>query len=154
MDLDIVKVGISVIIAVLGWIVGHYFNSKRDVAANRKKLMTGYLIEAYRKLNSFASVLACGAKATATLVEDINSVVSDIQLFGTKKQIQLVKEISECIVEIHGVPGKKLDDLLNDLRDSLRSELGLEATDLPIAHLHGEFSEVTTNQPNKKMKPT
>ncbi len=149
MDLDVIKVGIGVIIAVIGWIVGHHFNSRRDAAANRKKLMTEYLVGAYRKLNSFACVLASGAKGTATLAEDINLAVGDIQLFGTQRQIQLVKEVSEHMVKKREVPGQKLVDLLLDLRDSLRIELGLEATDLPVAHLHIEFSEVMTNQPNK-----
>lgn len=149
MDFDVVKVGISVIIAVVGWIVGHHFNSRRDAAANRKKLMTGYLVDAYRKLNSFACVLSSGAKGTASLAVDINSAVGDIQLFGTKRQIQLVREISEHIVADHAVPGQKLVDLLLNLRDSLRVELGLEPIELPVIHLHIEYSEIMTDQPNK-----
>ena len=149
MNFDVVKVGISVIIAVVGWIVGHYFNSRRDAAANRKKLMTGYLVDAYRKLNSFACILASGANGTASLAVDINSAVADIQIFGTKRQIQLVKEISEYIVTDHTIPGQKLVDLLLNLRDSLRTELGLEPINGPVAHLHIQYTESMTDQPNK-----
>ncbi|MFW8602476.1 hypothetical protein ACOHYD_13475 [Desulfobacterota bacterium M19] len=141
MDLDVIKVGISVIVAVVGWIVGHHFNSRRDDVANRKKLITGYLVDAYRKLNSFACVLVSRAKGTESLAEDINSAVGDIQLFGTQRQIQLVKEISEHMVAKHEVPGEKLHDLLLDLRNSLRAELGLKPIDLPVAHLHLEYHE-------------
>jgi uncharacterized protein YeeX (DUF496 family) len=148
MDFDILKVVISVIIAVVGWIVGHHFNSRRDVAANRKKLMTGYLVDAYRKLNSFACVLTSGAKGTESLAMDINSAVSDIQLLGTKRQIQLVKEISEHIGREHTVPSQKLTDLLLNLRNSLRVELNLEQIDDSVAHFHIEYSESMIDRHN------
>lgn len=153
MDIDFVKVVIGVIVAVASWIVGHMFNSRRDAVVNRKEQMTVYLIDAYRKLNCFAGVLAINGKGTATLAENINSAVGDIQLFGTKEQIRLVKEISEHMVARKEVPDQKLVDLLLNLRDSLRAELGLEKIELPIAHFHIEYSE-NNNQPNQTLQRT
>lgn len=149
MDLNIVKDPITVVIAVLGWIVGHYFNSQRDAAANRKKMVTGYLVDAYRKLNAFACVLASRAKGTSSLAADINSAVGDVQLFGTTKQIQLTKEIAEHMVRFRSIPNQQLTELLHDLRDALRTELKLDAIDTPIAHLNIEFSANEVNQTNK-----
>ncbi|GEM_PF-2243038 len=150
MDLDIAKVAIGVVIAVAGWIVGHIFNSRRDAAVNRKKMVTSYLVDAYRKLNTFACVLASGAEGTPSLAEDINSAVGDVQLFGTPMQIQLVKEIAEHMVGKRHVPGEQLTALLHDLRDALRTELDLDAIDAPIAHLHIGFSTNEVNpRPNK-----
>lgn len=115
-------------------------------------MMTEYLVNAYRKLNSFACVLASRERGTASLAADINSAVGDIQLFGSEEQIQLVKEISEHMVESHEVPGQKLVALLLDLRNCLRCELGLETIDLPIAHLHIVYSDVVKNQPNQRLQ--
>ena len=140
MNLDIIKVGISVFIAIAGWITGHYFNSKRDTVANRKKLVTEYQIDAYRKLNSLACVLVNRTKGTKSLEEDIHSAVGDIQIFGTRRQIELVKEISEHLAKKGGVPGSHLNDLLVDLRNSLRTELGLDTVDFPIAHFPIEYA--------------
>lgn len=149
MDLDIVKVAIGVVITVAGWIVGHYFNTRRDAAENRKKMVTGYLVDAYRKLNALACVLVSSAKGVPSLAEDINSAVGDVQLFGTPKQIRLVKDIAEHMARTRYVPGEQLTELLHDLRDALRTELDLDAIDAPIAHLHIGFSANEVKQPNK-----
>ncbi len=141
MDLDIVKVIISTVIAVVGWIVGHYFNSRRDATANRKRIVTDYQINSYRKLNAFACALVTSAEGTQSLADDINSAVGDIQLFGTHKQIQLVKSISEQISKTKTVPCQQLTELLLNLRDSLRIELDLVSIEAPIAHLHIEFND-------------
>jgi hypothetical protein len=49
-NLEIYKILITVIIAALGWIAAHYFNSKRDRALKRRELITTHLINAYRIL--------------------------------------------------------------------------------------------------------
>lgn len=138
-DFNIVKIAISVAIAVGGWIIGHYFNSRRDAEVNRKKMVTEYLVNAYRKMNVFASVLASGAKGNQSLADDINSAVGDVQLFGNMKQIQLVKEIAEYIQKNKCVDTDKLSELLHDLRNALRTELVLNAIESPIAHLYMQF---------------
>lgn len=141
MNLNIIKVVISVVVIVAGWIVGHYFNSRRDSAANRRKMVTSYLVDAYRKLNTFACVLTSGAKAYQSLVEDFNSAIGDIQLFGSLEQIKLVKSIAEYMAQTNKVPGDHLTELLHNLRNALRNELDLGATDLSIAHLRLAYSD-------------
>jgi hypothetical protein len=55
--------------------------------------------------------------------DQLESAVADIQLLGTAKQAELAAQFSIDMAE-NGIA--HLDDLLRDLRDSLRSELKLE----------------------------
>ncbi|MGH9679962.1 MAG: hypothetical protein ACRD4Y_08425, partial [Candidatus Acidiferrales bacterium] len=47
--------------------------------------------------------------------------VSDIQLFGTPEQVQLAQKFA---ADLATTQGASIDKLLNELRDSLRRELG------------------------------
>ena len=68
------------------------------------------------------------------MAEDLTSAIGDVQLFGTLRQINLARQIAELLTE-RKLPAPLLTDLLQDLRRTLRSELDLEATEAPIAHL-------------------
>ncbi len=51
MELEfIIKVISTVVIAAMGWIIVHYFTSRRDMANKRREIKTQYLIEAYQKM--------------------------------------------------------------------------------------------------------
>ncbi|MCB0279419.1 MAG: hypothetical protein KDD94_07955, partial [Calditrichaeota bacterium] len=52
MDIDILKVIVTVIIAVLGWIIGHAFTNRRNKIQKRRDLTVQYLIEVYRVLTN------------------------------------------------------------------------------------------------------
>lgn len=135
MEIELAKVAIGVVIAVVGWVVGHRFNARRDLAASRREIINGYLIDAYRKLNQFACVVASGSAGSSSMAENLTSAIGDIQLFGTPAQINLAREFSEQLATQKSVPTVLLTELLQRLRRTLRAELRLEATDVPIAHL-------------------
>src|SRR5260370_33741762 len=107
------------LVTVIGWWVVNFFSKRRDIENDRRKLRTEYLLEAYRRLES-----ASHREGRQKEFEDqLESAVADIQLLGTAKQAELAAQFGIDMAE-NGIA--YLDDLLRDLRDSLRSELKLE----------------------------
>lgn len=118
MDIDLLKVLLTVLTVVVGWIVGHYFTTKRDVLLKRREISLEYLINAYRILTNDISHRPSDQNTNKKLEE----ILSDIQLFGTEKQVRLAKELIDTLVRKGEFP---LDPLINDLRNDLRKELRL-----------------------------
>lgn len=132
MDLEfIIKVVSTVVVAVIGWVVAHYFTSRRDMANKRREIQTQYLIDAYRKIDSAIEP----AQYTRKWCESLQSSFSEIQLFGTKQQIELAHEFADILLSQEKINQNVLKKLLHNLRTSLRSELGLEGTDSTIGHI-------------------
>lgn len=113
------------LIAALGWCVAHYFTTRRDLANERRKLRIAYLLEAYRKLEN------------ASNREPINwplfeSAIADIQLLGSTHQVSLARQFAIAM----GKNGTaSLDELIFDLRQSLRSELELEPVSEKVVYM-------------------
>ena len=120
MDIDYLKIAVTIGMAVIGWLVGHWFTSKRDLKSKKRELRLKYLIEAFNTLACEISHRDEGKERSRKL-ED---VLSAIQLFGNKNQIELAKQLADDVAAGGSFP---LDPLINDLRDSLREELALEA---------------------------
>jgi len=116
--MDYLKILITVVIAVLGWILAHYFTSRRDIANKRRELRTKYLMNAYEV---FASEISNRppSEDRARLIEN---TVAKVQLVGIEHHIQLVKKLCEDICNNNEF---KLDPIINALRKDLRQNLGL-----------------------------
>jgi hypothetical protein len=83
-------------------------------------MQTDYLVAAFQHLaNSANRPFESGAQH----LKDIECSLANIQLFGTKKQVQLVEDFAKEFAKAHSAP---LDPLLNSLREDLRKELGYE----------------------------
>ena len=107
------------VVTVLGWWVVNFYSKRRDIENDRRKLRTEYLVEAYRRLES-----AAHREGRQKEFEDrLESAVADIRLLGTAKQADLASRFATDMAE-KGIA--YTDDLLRDLRGSLRSELKLE----------------------------
>ncbi len=106
-------------VTAVGWWVAYYFSKRRDIENDRRKLRTEYLLEAYRRLQS-GTHRTGNEKAYWDVLE---LAVTDIQLLGTPKQAKLAAQFALDMAE---KDIGYLDDLLADLRDSLREELNLE----------------------------
>ena len=117
---------IYIAIAVVGWVVAHYFTSRRDRNNKCRELRIKYLIEAYE-------VLCCEisnrppSNERARLIEDM---VAKVQLIGTDNQIKLAKRLCKDICNKEEFP---FDDLINDLRNDLRNNLGLSEIEENVA---------------------
>jgi hypothetical protein len=107
------SMAITVLLAALGWYIAYWTTVRRDRLAKKRDLRIQYLIEAYRRLES-------ATNRTNAATEDLESAVADIQLFGSPKQIILVREFS---TQFAAEGGAGLKELLESLRADLRKEL-------------------------------
>ncbi len=109
---------VTLVVAVFGGWIGHHFSARRDVANERRKLRISYLLEAYRRLEG-----ASNRDDPKTCWPQFESAIADIQLLGSAHQVLLARQFAIDMAKNHTAP---LDDLIFDLRQSLRSELELE----------------------------
>lgn len=114
-------------VAALGWLVAHYLTARRDFANERRKIIISYLLEAYRRLEASANSSDPRSKRSQT-----ESAIADIQLFGSPQQVKMAADFSQ---KISSTGEATMDDLLSNLRDSLREELKLQSVDRKIFHL-------------------
>lgn len=114
---------IGSLIVIIGWFITHYFFQKRDSKNKRKEIVLDFLINSYRTLTNDISDRDLNHYERQYKFE---SLISDLQLFGSKKQVELARTIA---VEMRTQSNSNLDLLINDLKDSLRKELNLENTD-------------------------
>ncbi len=47
MVIDYLKIFVTVLLAMFGWVIAHFFTTRRDLASKRRELSTQYLINAY-----------------------------------------------------------------------------------------------------------
>lgn len=110
---------VTVLVAVIGWFVGHRFNVKRDRENKLRDLRIQYLIEAYRRLESAAN----RPETTKKEQDRFETALADIQLLGTKEQIE---KLMEFLVSYNSQKGAPINPLLELLRSHLRKELDLD----------------------------
>jgi hypothetical protein len=117
-------------VAVLGWWVGHALSSRRDLANDRRKLRVSYLLEAYRRLEAGSN--RSNAESHRAQLE---SAIADVQLLGSPTQVKMARTFAR---EMAHHSEASLDEILADLRRSLRDELQLESVDESIIFLRFE----------------
>ncbi|MES2428755.1 MAG: hypothetical protein V4560_17360 [Bacteroidota bacterium] len=117
-SLEFWKILVTIAIAALGWIIVHYFNTKRDRTLKRRELVTSHLINSYKVLTIDIT------QRDANLERDLKleSVIAELQLFGSEEQIRLTKKLVD---DIRNNKEFLMDELINSLRNDLRNELGL-----------------------------
>lgn len=114
---------VTFLVAAIGWWAAHLFTAKRDVANERRKQRLAYLLEAYRKLESCAH-----PHDPTTIWPAFESAIADIQLLGSAKQVVLAQQIAHAVAN-NPDHGASLNELLFDIRQSLREELQLEVVE-------------------------
>jgi len=120
-------------LAVGGWIVAHYFTSKRDLRNKRLEIRTRYLIELYHQLDTSIS-----RKITPKRLCDLEDVLCFLQLFSNSKDE--IEAIIKAGIALGG-DGDDIDvsNLEKILMNTIRKEMGLKDHDGPIAHLRLTF---------------
>jgi len=119
MELDYFKILVTITLAVIGWISGHYFTNRRAIHSKRRELVTEHLVNAYRVLAHDVS----HREITKERREKLENILSDVQLFGSNGQVDLARSLADDAAQNSVF---ELDPLINSLRNDLRSELGLE----------------------------
>jgi hypothetical protein len=118
---------VTFFVAAAGWWAGHYFSSRRDLVTERRKLRIKYLLEAYRKIER-----ASNHDDIKQYWSDFESAIADIQLLGSPRQVSLARQFAISMAKNSTA---SLDDLIFDLRQSLRSELQLETVSENVVYL-------------------
>ena len=117
--LDIIKLLTTVLVAVIGWLIGYYFTSKRDISNKRRDITLQHLINAYRILTNDISHRPHSKERQHKL----ESIISDIQLFGSKEQAEIVAQLAR---DMAAKKDYEYDTIINSLRADLREQLDLE----------------------------
>lgn len=117
---EFLKWVVASLIIVIGWGVVHYLAVQRDVKNKKREVITGYLIEAYRNIED-----SCGRgpQLTEDRKRKMEKAIADIQLFGSKDQVEATKRFTETMNKDSYADPR---DLLVGLRNELRKELELE----------------------------
>ncbi len=104
-------------LTIIGWIVVYILAFRKNTRIKKKDITINYLIEAWRKLEKASN------RVDDKYLHEIETAIADIQLFGTRKQIELAQQFSEKFAKER--QGSTLE-LLTLLREDLRKELNLE----------------------------
>lgn len=129
----VLAAAVTAAVVIVGWYVAHYLTGKRDQTNKRRDLRVQYLIEAYRRLES-----AGNRPLTQEVAPEFEKAVADVQLFGTRKQVELARTFALGFAK-NGT--HSLDPLLNELRQELRKELNLESVPANITYLRISHDE-------------
>lgn len=123
------KTLITVAFALIGLVITHYFTSKRDRKNKIRETNLTYVKRAYDNLNTAIPHLHAGRRKTGG--EFLEKAFTDIQIHGTKDQIDSVNEIIQSL----NSRSFSFDPILNSLRDHLRNELDLPKENRTILHV-------------------
>jgi hypothetical protein len=118
---------VTLIVAAGSWWIVHYLSARRDLANERRKLKISYLLEAYRRLEA-----ASNRNDPKPYWPNFESAIADIQLLGSPKQVSLATQFAKGMAANNTA---SLDELLFDLRQSLRSELDVDPVSERIVYL-------------------
>jgi hypothetical protein len=122
----VATIGIPAILVVVGWFFVHRLNAQRDLLIRRREARLKALEAAYIRIATSSN----RPQLTEEMMEKIETFVSEIQLYGTPHQIQLMTKIVEEFKKSNNIVS--FDALLADLRDTIRKELKLESVSGPI----------------------
>jgi hypothetical protein len=110
------QVVVPALVALAVVALGHLFSGHRDRENKRREQRIGYLVTVFRALSK-----ANHHPRLYEVADDVEQAISDIQLFGTPRQVQLARTFA---TQLATTEEAELDSLLTELRDSLRHELG------------------------------
>jgi hypothetical protein len=119
MDFELVKLIVTVLVAVAGWIFAGWLSSRRDTANKRRDLVVQHLIDAYK---IFTQEIGHREKSIESITK-LENLLSEIQLFGSRTQVELARKLSNQVAQDGA---SEIDPLVEEMRNSLRKELGLE----------------------------
>ena len=114
----LISMVVTVGLAVGGWLVAHWLSSRRDMRNKQREIQVQYLREAYRALAA-----ACDSGRFSENLQPIQSALNDIQLFGNAAQVE---KVGMFVEGMNDKQSANVDALLEDIRNEIRDDLGLE----------------------------
>ena len=91
MKFELIKIVVTIILAISGWMIGLHVNSKRARNQKRRDISIDHLINGYRILTNEIS----HRSETPERARKLEHILSGIQLFGSAHQVELARSLSE-----------------------------------------------------------
>ncbi len=113
---------ITTLFGLIGWLVVHRLESRRDFEDKKREIVTQYLIGCYNDL----CTLQASKEAKGVDFRELQKILNYVQLFGSSKQIAIVNVI---IKNLKTSEDCDIAPLINELRNELRKFLLLEHLD-------------------------
>lgn len=114
----IIPAAITILLAVIGWVVGHKLTSHRDTKNKQREIRTKYLLEAYE------SFMVAGRNGTILPNhKEIERAVFIIEMFGTSEQVELSRKFTREMAQNNN---SNFTTLVVSIRNFVRSELALD----------------------------
>lgn len=113
------------VLATTGWFAVHHLTANRERASKQRDVRVSYLIQAYRDIGAAAL-----RQPNSEQFVKLEYAFHDIQLFGSASQIAKLQAAASQWEASGGAD--HLKSLLADLREGLRRELELPATEAQI----------------------
>ena len=117
----------SLLSAIIGGLVAHRLALLRQKFVTQNEIRIEFLIDAYRQIERNSNVPKGRYDAS-----QLEAAIADIQLLGTKRQTELAQQFA---TNFASEGQASLDELLADLRDTLRRELELETVPKTVKYL-------------------
>ncbi len=140
-SIPVLQVFVSAFVALLVVTLGHAFTVRRERQNRRQEQRIDYLISVYR-----AFCKGNNHPRLHEVADDIEQAIADVQLFGTPEQVRLVQQFADELAARQEAP---LNDILIELRDSLRVELGAD----PLPRRHVWLKIERNPEPFKDQRP-
>ena len=118
---EIIAAFVGAIAAVVVWYLSARDLRKIDRENKKREIRLQFLVDAYRKIESSGNR---PLSHDSEYARNIENAIGDIQLFGSRKQVELTQAEAKLLCATGHATH---DALLNELRRDLRSELDLEA---------------------------
>jgi hypothetical protein len=138
-SVQLVQVVVSAVVALAVVGLTHLFTHRRDLEKDRRQQRVDYLVTAFRALTK-----GVNHPRLYEVADELSQAIANIQLFGTPEQVRLAQKFA---IELGTNKTASMDDLLMQLRDSLRSELGAEPVSGRVLWLHIENIDEQERRP-------
>lgn len=123
-----------ILVALVGYAIVHIFSSWRDRKNKKREIRVKFLINSYERLTRVV-------RQAPWKFEDLQQVLADIQLMGTKNQVDEAEKLSLKVPEAMKGSGADaeldLGPLLREFRNDLRAELSMKAIEKDFIWLKG-----------------
>lgn len=123
--MELFQVIVGVVLAILGWVIGHRFTSERDVKNSQRAARVAALADAYRALvRSGIDGVMIKKDAGGTVIngaKPVEDAIALVHLYGTQEQSNLA---SKYATQVANEGGGNATELVNALRKDIRKSLG------------------------------
>lgn len=145
--MDLLQVTVGVVLAILGWVIGHRFTSARDVKNSQRSIRVASLAEAYRALvRSGIDGVMLKRDADGAVINGarpVEDAIALIHLYGSQEQSTLA---SKYATQVSAEGGGDATELVNALRKDIRENLGGDDVEGQPRYLRVTYQDTRPNK--------